>query len=150
MIKQLSLVLLLLAPFVAAEDGNAADAYDVADAYEAEVDAYDASYYQEETPSPTASPQTGSSWFNFRSSSNKYGAYGYNFFADSSSTYYDGHAQAWRYLGWYVKCGAPSDRYDQGQHSHSGSQDRGNGYVGSNWCQRYLMWAAVSLVGLSV
>lgn len=94
------------------------------------------------TRGATASSNS-SSWFS--SSSNKYGAYGYNFFADSQSTYYDGYQQAWRYLGWYVKCGYPSDRYNDGQDSksHSGSQD-GNGYYGNNYCQRYLIWAAVS------
>ena len=69
-------------------------------------------------------------------------AYGTNFFADTDISYYDGYQQAWRYLGWYVKCGSPSDRYDQ-QHSHSGSQDNNKRYSGNNWCQRYLIWAAV-------
>ena len=74
-------------------------------------------------------------------------AYGTNFFADSDISYYDGYQQAWRYLGWYVKCGAPSSRYDEQEHSHSGSQDNNNNqrYSGNNWCQRYLIWAAVRL-----
>lgn len=74
------------------------------------------------------------------------GAYGTNLFAESSSTEYDGYQQAWRYLGWYVKCGAPSDRYeDSGDEQHSGSGDN-NRYQGNNYCQRYLMWAAVSQI----
>ena len=83
------------------------------------------------------------------SSSSSYNgdAYGHNFFADTDISYYDGYQQAWRYLGWYVKCGSPSDRYDDSgeEHSHSGSQDNNDDFlVGSNWCQRYLIWAAVS------
>jgi hypothetical protein len=73
------------------------------------------------------------------------GAYGTNLFADSSNNYYDGYQQAWRYLGWYVKCGYPSDRYeDSGSGSHSGSQDNNQRWEGNNYCQRYLIWAAVS------
>jgi hypothetical protein len=69
-------------------------------------------------------------------------AYGYNFFTDTAEAEYDGYQQAWRYLGWYVACGTPSDRYDE---SGSGSQDSNdNGWSGSNYCQRYLMWAGVS------
>lgn len=83
----------------------------------------------------------------YSSSSSKYtyngDAYGTNFFVDTDTTYYDGYQQAWRYLGWYVKCGAPSDRYDE-SHSHSGSQDQDDFFKGNNWCQRYLIWAAVS------
>ena len=71
--------------------------------------------------------------------------YGTNAYADSSATYYDGYAQAWRYLGWYVECNGGSNRYfQQDSHSHSGSQDNQQVY-GNNFCQRYLMWAAVSL-----
>jgi hypothetical protein len=67
--------------------------------------------------------------------------YGTNAYADSSSTYYDGYQQAWRYLGWYVDCNGGSSRYyDQSQHSGSGDQQ----VYGNNFCQRYLMWAAVS------
>jgi len=70
--------------------------------------------------------------------------YGSNGYAESSSTYYDGYAQAWRYLGWYVECNGGSSRYyDQSEHSHeSGSGDQQ--VFGNNYCQRYLMWAAVS------
>jgi len=69
--------------------------------------------------------------------------YGSNAYADSSSTYYDGYAQAWRYLGWYVDCNGGSNRYYGGSdsHSHSGSGDEQESY-GNNFCQRYLMWAA--------
>lgn len=85
-------------------------------------------------------------------------AYGSNFFVDSANTYYDGYQQAWRYLGWYVKCGYPSDRYDEEEsgdheenHESEDHDDRGrklnsgdnNRWQGSNYCQRYLIWAAV-------
>lgn len=67
--------------------------------------------------------------------------YGTNAYADSSQTYYDGYAQAWRYLGWYVDCNGGSSRYyDRSEHSHSGSGDQQ--VYGNNYCQRYLMWAA--------
>jgi hypothetical protein len=65
-------------------------------------------------------------------------AYGTNFFVDSANTEYDAYQTSWRYLGHIVKCGYPSDRYD-GSGSGSGDGDQGNHY-----CQRYLMWAAVS------
>lgn len=79
------------------------------------------------------------------SSSNSYNAYGTNFFADTQNTYYDGYQQAWRYLGWYVKCGYPSDRYDEeDSHNSHDSGDDGNGWEGNNYCQRFLIWAAVS------
>jgi hypothetical protein len=66
-------------------------------------------------------------------------AYGTNFFVDSENTEYDAYQTSWRYLGHIVKCGYPSDRYDGGSGSGSGDSDQGNHY-----CQRYLMWAAVS------
>jgi hypothetical protein len=67
--------------------------------------------------------------------------YGSNYYADTQQTYYDGYAQAWRYLGWYVDCNGGSNRYyDRSQHSHSGDSYT----IGNNYCQRYLMWAAVS------
>ena len=66
-------------------------------------------------------------------------AYGSNYYVDSQNTAYDGYAQAWRYLGWYVECGNPSDRYSQQSH-HS---DDYQYYYANNWCQRFLMWAMV-------
>ena len=69
-------------------------------------------------------------------------AYGTNFFADSQNTYYDPYQMSWRFLGHFVKCGYPSDRYDkQSQHSHDNNNQE---EFGNNYCQRYLMWAAVS------
>jgi hypothetical protein len=68
--------------------------------------------------------------------------YGTNYYADTQQTYYDGYAQAWRYLGWYVDCNGGSSRYYEKSH-HSGSGDSYK--VGNNYCQRYLMWAAVSV-----
>ena len=80
------------------------------------------------------------------SSYSSYGIYGSNAYADSSTTYYDGYQQAWRYLGWYVDCNGGSSRYydRSGGGSHSGSGDQQ--VYGNNFCQRYLMWAAVSIV----
>eukprot|EP00529_Nitzschia_sp_RCC80_P018688 CAMPEP_0113493290 /NCGR_PEP_ID=MMETSP0014_2-20120614/28516_1 /TAXON_ID=2857 /ORGANISM="Nitzschia sp." /LENGTH=516 /DNA_ID=CAMNT_0000387149 /DNA_START=753 /DNA_END=2303 /DNA_ORIENTATION=+ /assembly_acc=CAM_ASM_000159 len=77
------------------------------------------------------------------SSSSSYGSvYGSNYYADSEQTYYDGYAQAWRYLGWYVDCNGGSSRYyDRSQHSHQ-SGDGNSNKIGNNYCQRYLMWAA--------
>jgi len=79
---------------------------------------------------------------NYTASSQTYstsGAYGTNFFIDSSEAEYDGYQQAWRYLGWYVECGNPSDRYSKSG-SHDSNDDDGD-YQANNWCQRYLMWA---------
>ena len=83
-----------------------------------------------------------------QASSNSSGSTGssdpWNFFADTQSSYYDGYQQAWRYLGHLVKCGYPSDRYDE-EDSHSQHSSDGDGrYSGNNYCQRYLLWAAVS------
>ena len=69
-------------------------------------------------------------------------AYGWNFYADSSDIEYDGYQQAWRYLGWYVACGTPSDRYNNNGGSHHSND--GGSWLGNNYCQRYLMWAGVS------
>jgi hypothetical protein len=82
-----------------------------------------------------------SSSSSYSSSSGK--ALGSNLFVDSESTYYDGYQQAWRYLGWYVKCGSPSDRYSNQQH-HSHSGDSSNEEEINHYCQRFLIWAAVS------
>lgn len=79
----------------------------------------------------------------YSSSSSSSSAYGVNFFAESENSYYDGYQQAWRYLGWYVACGHPSDRYNGGSGSHDSNEDR---QMGNMYCQRYLMWAAVSFV----
>ena len=73
-------------------------------------------------------------------------AYGKNWYVDSINATYDGYQQAWRYLGHMIKCGYPTARYyEQDSHSHD-SGDGDNKYRGNNWCQRYLMWAAVSSV----
>ena len=86
---------------------------------------------------------SGSSSSSSSSSSSNKKASGTNLFADSESTYYDGYQQAWRYLGWYVKCGSPSDRYsNQQHHSHSGDSSASEESV-NHYCQRYLIWAAV-------
>ena len=72
-------------------------------------------------------------------------AYGKNWYVDSINATYDGYQQAWRYLGHMIKCGYPTARYYEQSHSHD-SGDGENKYRGNNWCQRYLMWAAVSSV----
>jgi hypothetical protein len=79
-------------------------------------------------------------------SSSSSNVYGKNAFADTSTTYYDGYQQAWRYLGWYVDCNGGSSRYydRSGGGSQSGSGDEA--VYGNNYCQRYLMWAAVSIL----
>lgn len=88
---------------------------------------------------------TSSGYSSYNSDSDVYGV---NFFAESDSTYYDGYQQAWRYLGWYVACGSPSDRYyDNGSGSHDSNDNQR--YQGNMYCQRYLMWAAVSSYLLS-
>ena len=88
----------------------------------------------------------GSTSANYGQSSS---VYGQNAYADTSQTYYDGYAQSWRYLGWYVDCNGGSNRYYDrsggGGGSCSGSNDQDSSKVGNNYCQRYLMWAAVSL-----
>ena len=104
---------------------------------EASYNGYSSSY--------TSSSSSSSSSYTYNSD-----AYGTNFFADSETAYYDGYQQAWRYLGWYVKCGAPSDRYDnQDEHgSHSADEEQDNEQTTANhWCQRYLIWAAVRVLG---
>jgi hypothetical protein len=81
----------------------------------------------------------GGSSANYGQSSSVYGR---NAYADTSQTYYDGYAQSWRYLGWYVDCNGGSNRYYQrsggGGGSGSGSNDQSS-KVGNNYCQRYLM-----------
>lgn len=89
----------------------------------------------------TAVVADDSSSSSYSSSSGK--ALGSNLFVDSESTYYDGYQQAWRYLGWYVKCGSPSDRYSNQQH-HSHSGDSSSEEDINHYCQRFLIWAAVS------
>lgn len=70
-------------------------------------------------------------------------AYGTNFFVESKDTEYNAYQTAWRYLGHIVKCGYPSDRYDASENSKS--HDSREGYtMGNNYCQRFLLWAAVS------
>ena len=86
--------------------------------------------------------ESSSSYTSYSSSSKSY-ALGSNFFAKTNNVYYDGYQQAWRYLGHLVKCGYPSSRYNN-QESNSHSGDNGNKWQGNNYCQRYLVWAAVS------
>jgi len=65
-------------------------------------------------------------------------AYGSTVFVDTANTYYDGYQQAWRYLGWFVQC-----------ENSGGDQGNDDGYqekkINNYTCQRYLIWAAVSL-----
>jgi hypothetical protein len=57
-------------------------------------------------------------------------------FIDGSETYYDDYSQAWRLIGFYIDCKASEDVDQDGD-------DDANVYGG---CQRYLLWAAVSVV----
>jgi hypothetical protein len=86
---------------------------------------------------------SSSSYTSYSSSKSSY-ALGSNFFAKTNNVYYDGYQQAWRYLGHLVKCGYPSSRYNK-EDSHSHSNDNGNKWQGNNYCQRFLVWAAVSV-----
>jgi len=79
----------------------------------------------------------------YTTSSKSSAVYGTNFFAESTNSQYDGYQQAWRYLGWYVDCGNPSGRYNE-RNSHASHDNNKNNY-GNMYCQRYLMWAAVSV-----
>ena len=56
-------------------------------------------------------------------------------FVDSQETYYDGYAQAWRYVGFYTDCHAAQD-----DHRRKLNEDE------VEPCQRYLLWAAVSIL----
>lgn len=84
----------------------------------------------------------GSSSSSSSSSSYYSSLYGANYYADTTNTYYDGYQQAWRYLGWYVDCNGGSSRYYQ-RSGHGGGKSGDNYMIGNNFCQRYLMWAAV-------
>ena len=87
-----------------------------------------------------------SSFSNKRSNSNTKGSgSGYEHsFIDGSSRYYNDYAQAWRLLGFYIDCNAPfnndNECYDEG-----GQNNNNNDESDEPACQRYLLWAAVSL-----
>ena len=53
---------------------------------------------------------------------------------DSSETFYNEYAQAWRLMGFYIDCNA-----DQDDHRRELEGEDGGG------CMRYLLWAAVSV-----
>lgn len=59
-------------------------------------------------------------------------------FLDGQETYYEAYSQAWRYMGFYVDC------------NPSSYGDRRRLEDGSGTCQRYLLWAAVSLFSLFI
>jgi len=78
-------------------------------------------------------------------------------YVDSSETYYDGYAQAWRYVGFYTDCNPQQDDHRRARHGRR-AQKKKNGLFGGNGndnsrqlngeeedgCVRYLLWAAVS------
>lgn len=53
-------------------------------------------------------------------------------FVDGAETYYDGYAQAWRYIGFYVDCNAAANNNNR----------RKLGDDNDGGCVRYLLWAA--------
>jgi hypothetical protein len=59
-------------------------------------------------------------------------------FVDGAETYYDEYAQAWHALGWYIDCDYVASDEDGGDNNND-ENNTGNG------CQRFLLWAAVSL-----
>jgi hypothetical protein len=61
-------------------------------------------------------------------------------FVDGSETYYDDYAQAWRLVGFYIDCNA--EEYEQEADDRRKLEDNED----STACERYLLWAAVSLV----
>lgn len=56
-------------------------------------------------------------------------------FVDGSETKYDENAQAWRLLGFYVDCNHCDDANNEAECLAAGEK---------TYCQRYLLWAAVS------
>jgi len=60
-------------------------------------------------------------------------------FVDSTETYYDAYAQAWRYVGFYTDCN-PSEE-DRRRRKLNEDEE--------NPCQRYLLWAAYVDLGYS-
>jgi hypothetical protein len=56
-------------------------------------------------------------------------------FLDGSETYYDAYAQAWRLLGFYIDCNQCGNGNSETECIQAGEQ---------TYCQRFLLWAAVS------
>lgn len=111
-------------------------------AYKSTSSSYDVKYNYGNVYSSITSSNSNSSKSFFSNRNNGNYAYGKNFFAESESTEYSGYQQAFRYLGHLVKCGYPSDRYDEEdshEKSHDSNEER---WRGNNYCQRYLVWAA--------
>lgn len=73
-------------------------------------------------------------------------------YVDSTETYYDGYAQAWRYIGFYTDCDPNQYYYDSDRRRRRNRHDRdlNSGDGDENPCVRYLLWAAVSIVHSSL
>jgi hypothetical protein len=72
-------------------------------------------------------------------------------FVDSAETYYDGYAQAWRYIGFYTDCSpnqSVSSDYDDRRNRRRNNKDRDLNSADDEEtpCYRYLLWAAVSKI----
>lgn len=109
-------------------------------------------------------PETGEEWISLderteflpassveqpllRQAQRRFLAYTDNFV--DSDTYYDEYSQAWRVLGWYIDCQAnQNDHHDRRKTRHLEGDDGydDDGYEVNAYCQRYILWAAVSTV----
>lgn len=59
-------------------------------------------------------------------------------FLDGTETFYDDYSQAWRLLGFYIDCNADGDGVDNYRRLSEEDEDD------DRYCQRFLLWAAVS------
>jgi hypothetical protein len=67
-------------------------------------------------------------------------------YVDSAETYYDGYAQAWRYIGFYTDCSPnQSSNYDYDDRRRK-ARDLNSADDQETPCYRYLLWAAVSKI----
>ena len=67
-------------------------------------------------------------------------------YVDSAETYYDGYAQAWRYIGFYTDCSPnQSSNYDYDDRRRK-ARDLNSADDQETPCHRYLLWAAVSMI----
>jgi hypothetical protein len=66
-------------------------------------------------------------------------------FVDGSETYYDDYAQAWRLIGFYIDCNA--EEYEQEADDRRKLEGEGRKLEDEDdtACERYLLWAAVSV-----
>ena len=69
-------------------------------------------------------------------------------FVDGTSTYYDEYSQAWRALGFYIDCDAKLyyNDGDDNDNENENENENDEGDQTNYGCQRFLLWAAVSIV----